>query len=50
MNGADLAAFARFGITPELLQDAGVQRVTDAEARESFGIRGDGAMDGLVFP
>jgi putative DNA primase/helicase len=49
-NAADLMMFGRFRIPAELLARAGVQRVTDSEARENFGIRGDGNMDGIVFP
>jgi putative DNA primase/helicase len=47
-----LAAFARLGITPELLADAHVKRVSDREAREEFGITGSVTqnMGGVVFP
>lgn len=34
LTSADLAAFARLGISAEMLKRAGVKRVTDAEARE----------------
>jgi hypothetical protein len=49
---SDLAAFERLGITPELLSKARVQRVTDAEAREVYGITGSVTKDmsGVVFP
>ncbi len=39
LTPADLAAFARLRIPPELLEQAHVQRVTDHEARE-YGITG----------
>jgi putative DNA primase/helicase len=42
--------FARLGIPAGLLAQAGVRRVTDSEARELFGIRGDGDMTGIIFP
>src|ERR1700690_4135839 len=50
VNAADLTMFARLGIPAELLAEAGVRRVTDSEARELFGIRGDGDMAGIIFP
>src|SRR5262249_5115078 len=47
-----LAAFERLGIGVELLTEAHVQRVTDGEAREVYGIIGSVAknMSGIVFP
>jgi hypothetical protein len=50
LNATDLAMFSRLGIPSDLLAQAGVRRVTDSEAREEFGIRGDGNMDGIIFP
>jgi putative DNA primase/helicase len=50
LRPSDLARFQRFGITAEPLQSAGIERVTDEEAREQYGIRGTGAMDGIVYP
>ncbi len=52
MNSEDLSKFASFGITPDLLREAGVRRVSDSEAREEFGIRFSTAADlsGLIFP
>jgi putative DNA primase/helicase len=52
LTPADLAAFARFGISPELLMQAGVRRVTDDEARNIFGIVGSPTknMAGIIFP
>lgn len=50
VNAVDLTMFARLGIPPELLAQARVRRVTDSEARELFGIRGDGDMTGIIFP
>ena len=46
----DLARFARLGINEELLAAAGVQRVTNREAREKYGITGHGDMAGILFP
>jgi hypothetical protein len=46
----DHEMFARLGIGPELLAAAGVCRVTDAEARELYGMQFDGNLAGLVFP
>ncbi len=50
LTAEDLESFGRLGISPELLELAGVERVSDAEAREKFGIRFDGDLSGLVFP
>jgi hypothetical protein len=47
---ADLQMFDRLGIGPELLERASVMRVTDAEARQEYGITGPGEMDGIAFP
>lgn len=49
---SDLAAFERLGIGVELLAEAHVQRVTDAEARALYGITGSATKDmsGVVFP
>jgi hypothetical protein len=51
LTQADLAAFARLKIPPELLAKAGVRRVTDAEARTDYGMRFDVAADlsGVLF-
>src|SRR5262249_44081678 len=38
------------GIPAELLDEALVQRVTDHEARQDFGITGSGDMSGVIFP
>jgi Protein of unknown function (DUF3631)/Domain of unknown function (DUF3854) len=52
LTAADLSAFARLGISHELLADARVRRVTDAEARTDYGIRWDAHADlgGILFP
>ena len=50
MTPADVDLFARLGIPPELLERAGIVRVTDRQAREEFGIRGSGDMAGVAFP
>jgi hypothetical protein len=41
---------AAFRIPLELREAAGVRSVTDAEARDQFGIVGPGDMGGLIFP
>jgi P4 family phage/plasmid primase-like protien len=46
----DIEGFKRLGISEELLTLARVERVTDAEAREKFGIFFDGPLEGIVFP
>jgi putative DNA primase/helicase len=52
LTPSDLAAFQRLGIGMELLAKAHVQRVTNAEAREMYGITGSITKDmsGIVFP
>src|SRR5580693_2711520 len=50
LRESDLSTFARLRIPIELLVLAGVERVTDQEAREKFGIAGSGDMSGIVFP
>lgn len=46
----DLATFTRLGIPSDILVRAGVERVTDHEARYKYGITGSGDMSGIVFP
>jgi uncharacterized protein (DUF927 family) len=52
LTPSDFAAFRRLGISLELLAQAHVQRVTDTEARERYGITGPTTndMSGIVFP
>ena len=50
LTAADLAMFSRLGIPVELLSQAHIERVTDRDAREKYGIKGAGDMGGIVFP
>lgn len=52
LSRADLETFARLGIGSGLLERAGIERVSDAEARSKYGITGSSSMDagGVVFP
>ena len=50
LNQRDLAMFRKLGIGPELLTQAGVERVSDLEARDTYGTNGYGDRAGLVFP
>lgn len=50
LTPADLQSFQRLGITPSLLEQAHVTRVIDKEARDQYGIRGNGDMTGVIFP
>jgi hypothetical protein len=50
LTPGDMDMLSRLGIPAELIGRAGVERVTDRDAREKYGIRGDGDMSGLVFP
>jgi hypothetical protein len=49
---ADIDKFARFRISLELLIEEGVERVTDRQAREKYGITGSGSSDmsGIAYP
>jgi hypothetical protein len=46
----DLAIFEHLRIPQALVEEAGIERVTDLAARERFGIKGSGDMGGLIFP
>ena len=50
LTPADLEMFRRLRIDPELLARAGIERVTDQEARQKFGLNGTGDNAGIVFP
>ncbi len=52
MTSDDFSKFGSFGISPDLLSEAGVRRVTDNEARDAYGIRFSAGTDlgGLIFP
>jgi hypothetical protein len=50
LTADDLAMFAHLGIEPQLLERAGIKRVTDRQARDNYGIVGHGSMSGIVFP
>ena len=50
LTTADLATFASLRIPCELLERAGIARVTDQQARQDYGIRGGGDMAGIAFP
>ena len=47
---ADLDNFAKLGIGEAMLVAAGIERVTDAEAKEKFGITCVGDRAGIIFP
>ena len=49
LTAIDLATFDRLRVSAELLDLAGVVRVTDRQARDDFGIRGGGDMAGIAF-
>lgn len=50
LEARDLEMFARFRIPLELIERAGIERVTDAEARVRYGIQGHGDMAGIAYP
>jgi hypothetical protein len=49
LTQVDIETFKRLKISLELLSSAGIERVTDREARE-YGVVGSGDMAGLLFP
>jgi Domain of unknown function (DUF3854) len=50
LTSADLEMFLRLRIPVELIIQAGIDRVSDREARERFGIVGHGDMSGIIIP
>lgn len=50
LSAADIEAFERLRIPADLIGRARVERVTDQEAREKYGINGYGDRAGIVFP
>jgi len=50
LTAADLEMFARLGVGPDLLERAGIARVSDAEARRDCKLVGPGDMSGIAFP
>jgi predicted P-loop ATPase len=46
----DYAMFAKIGVPPEMVEQAGIVRVTDAEARTGYGFNGTGSNAGLLYP
>jgi len=50
LTSYDLEVFHRLGIEAELLERAGVRRVTNQEARQEFGVSATGNNAGIVFP
>ncbi len=51
LTADDLAMFEKLGIPPDLLADAHICRVTDAQARRDYGMLCDAAKDlsGVLF-
>jgi hypothetical protein len=50
LRDSDVEMLQRLRIPLGLIERAGIERVTDAEAREKYGIRGAGDMAGVAFP
>lgn len=50
LRDSDYTNFAALGIPAEIVDAAGIVRVDDTRAREEFGIRYSGNLDGLIFP
>ena len=50
LRPADLAMFDKLRIPADLVELAGIERVTNHDARETYGIKGGGDMAGILFP
>ncbi len=52
LSERDVQGFACIGVPPDLLVEAHIERVSDRDAREVFGIRGPASsnMAGILFP
>jgi hypothetical protein len=50
LTAAELEMFKSLGVLPDLLDRAGVSRVTDAEARCDYGVTAAGDLAGIIFP
>ena len=50
LTDTDIQLFAGLRISPDLLASAGIARVTDKQAKESFGVRWAGDAGGILFP
>src|SRR5688572_17117107 len=50
LTAVDLEMYERLGITPDLLREARVRRVTDADARTLLTSRHPGNLAGLYYP
>src|SRR6478672_1255656 len=49
-TAADIKTFSSLRIPMELITRAGVERVTNHDARAKYGIRSHGDLTGIVFP
>jgi putative DNA primase/helicase len=52
LNPRDIEMFRTIGVSPELLEAAHIERVSDGDARERFGLKGPLSQDmsGIAFP
>src|SRR5207245_3848092 len=50
VSSADISMFERLGISADLIAQAGIERVTDQQAREKYGMRHSGDLCGIIFP
>ena len=50
LRPTDLAMFEQLRIPAALVELAGIERVTNHDARENYGIKGGGDMAGIAFP
>lgn len=50
LSPEDLASFKKLGILEAMIEVARIERVTDRDAREKYGIRYSGDLSGIIFP
>src|SRR4051794_24973551 len=50
LAATDIAVFQSIKVPAELLEEAGIRRVTNREARDEFGFHFGGDLDGILFP
>jgi Domain of unknown function (DUF3854) len=50
LTPGDLAMFDKIHVPVELLEEAGIRRVTNRQARDEFAFHFGGCLDGIMFP
>src|SRR5437867_1688736 len=50
LTSSVVAAFEKIRVPTDLLEEAGIRRVTNREARDEYGFRFGGDLEGVLFP